>query len=77
MLLNSGVDVTLVPDAVVNLLGTAGVPDRQYELTGFDGSVSLALVVRDDCALPTAPGMPPRMGLMRRRVVRGKRGGSP
>jgi hypothetical protein len=45
MLLDSGADVTLIPRATVDSLGVGVVPDRQYELTGFDGSVSLAPVV--------------------------------
>jgi len=31
---------------VMQTLGAAVVPDRRYELVGFDGSVSLASVVR-------------------------------
>ena len=46
MLLDSGADVTLIPQASVNRLGMAVVPDKRYELVGFDGSVSLASVVR-------------------------------
>jgi len=46
MLLDSGADVTLVPQTAVDSLGLAIVLDRQYELEGFDGSVSLASVVR-------------------------------
>jgi hypothetical protein len=46
MLLDSGADVTLVPQAAVDALGVAIVPDRRYELVGFDGSMSLASVVR-------------------------------
>jgi hypothetical protein len=46
MLLDSGADVTLVPRAAVDSLGVAVVPDRRYELIGFEGSVSLASVVR-------------------------------
>ena len=46
MLLDSGADVTLVPQTVVDSLGVEIVPDRQYELVGFDGSMSLAPVVR-------------------------------
>ena len=46
MLLDSGADVTLIPRTAVDLLGVAIVSDRRYELTGFDGSVSLAPVVR-------------------------------
>ncbi len=46
MLLDSGADVTLIPQTVVELLGVAIVSDKQYEQTGFDGSVSWAPVVR-------------------------------
>jgi hypothetical protein len=46
MLLDSGADVTLVPQTAIDSLGVAVVPDRQYELASFDGSVSLASVVR-------------------------------
>lgn len=46
MLLDSGADVTLVPQTAVDSLEVATVPDRQYELVGFDGSMSLASVVR-------------------------------
>jgi len=46
MLLDSGADVTLVPQAAVNQLGVAVIPDSQYELKGFDGSTSFAPVAR-------------------------------
>jgi hypothetical protein len=46
MLLDSGANVTLVPQTAVDALGVAIVPDRRYELVGFDGSMSLASVVR-------------------------------
>ena len=46
MLLDSGADVTLVPLAAVEQLGAAVVPGKQYELTGFGGSVTYAPVVR-------------------------------
>ncbi len=46
MLLDSGADVTLVPKTAADSLGVAVIPDRQYELTGFDGNVTLAPVVR-------------------------------
>jgi hypothetical protein len=46
MLLDSGADVTLIPRAAADALGEIAVPDGQYELTGFDGSVSFAPVVR-------------------------------
>jgi hypothetical protein len=42
MLLDTGADVTLLPHAVADRLGAATTPDRLYELTGFDGSTSLA-----------------------------------
>ena len=46
MLLDSGADVTLIPRTATDALGEIAVPGRQYELTGFDGSVSFAPVVR-------------------------------
>ncbi len=46
MLLDSGADVTLVPQASMNPLGLAVVPGKHYELIGFDGSRSFATVVR-------------------------------
>jgi hypothetical protein len=46
MLLDSGADVTLIPQTVVDMLGAAVVPDRRYELGGFGGSTSFASVVR-------------------------------
>jgi hypothetical protein len=46
MLLDSGADVTLIPQTLVELLEAEIVPDRKYELAGFDGTTSLASVVR-------------------------------
>jgi hypothetical protein len=46
MLLDSGADVTLIPQTAVRELGVAVVPDRRYELVGFDGHVSFVSVVR-------------------------------
>jgi hypothetical protein len=46
MLLDSGADVTLIPQTAVDMLGVAVVPDRRYELVGFGGSTSFASVVR-------------------------------
>jgi hypothetical protein len=46
MLLDSGADITLVPQAAVRQLGVAADPDRQYELMAFDGAPRLAKVVR-------------------------------
>jgi hypothetical protein len=45
MLLDSGADVTLVPQASVNQLVVAAAPGEIYELMGFDGSTSFASVV--------------------------------
>lgn len=46
MLLDSGADVTLIPQASVNQLGIAADPGKTYELVGFDGSTSFAPVVQ-------------------------------
>lgn len=46
MLIDSGADATLVPQEVANLLGLSTASDQLYELTGFDGSISTAQVVR-------------------------------
>jgi len=46
MLLDSGADVSLIPQAIIPDLQLAIVPERQYELIGFDGSTRLAQAVR-------------------------------
>lgn len=46
MLLDSGADVTLIPQTALSQLGVAVIPDRHYELIGFDGNTSFAPVVR-------------------------------
>jgi hypothetical protein len=46
MLLDSGADVTLIPQASVALLGTTMRINESYELMGFDGSVSQAQAVQ-------------------------------
>jgi predicted aspartyl protease len=46
MLLDTGADVSLVPEAVVRQIGVAPIPGRQYQLVAFDGSMSLASVVQ-------------------------------
>jgi hypothetical protein len=46
MLLDSGADVTLIPEAVLRRLSLEVVPGKQYELSGFDGSVSQTSVAR-------------------------------
>jgi len=48
MLLDSGADVTLIPQAAASQLGVAILPDRRYELVGFDGSTSFAPVVQSE-----------------------------
>lgn len=45
MLLDSGADVTLIPQSTIDKLGATLVSDSRYELVGFDGSVSLASIV--------------------------------
>ncbi len=46
MLLDSGADITLVPQAVIERLGINDSPVSQYELIGFDGSISFAPAVQ-------------------------------
>lgn len=46
MLLDSGADVSLVPEPAVRRLGVAPTPGQQYQLVGFDGSISFAPVVQ-------------------------------
>lgn len=46
MLLDSGADVTLIPAKLVNQIGLTADADTIYELTGFDGSTTLASVVQ-------------------------------
>ena len=44
MLLDTGADVSLVPRACVVALGLSLNPTNQYELVGFDGTISAAPV---------------------------------
>ena len=46
MLLDSGADVTLIPQASVTSLGLVALPDKRYELIGYDGNASFAQVVQ-------------------------------
>ena len=46
MLLDSGADISLIPQTAADALGLAAVPERHYELVGFDGGTSLAPVVQ-------------------------------
>jgi hypothetical protein len=46
MQLDSGADITLVPQEVVKRLGLTIEPNITYELTGFDGNTTFASMVR-------------------------------
>ena len=46
LLLDTGADVTLLPRTAIEQLGIPVLSDQQYELVGFDGSRSLAPVVK-------------------------------
>ncbi len=46
MQLDSGADITLVPQAAVQRLNLTVVPDIAYELAGFDGYTTLAAMVK-------------------------------
>jgi hypothetical protein len=48
MLLDSGADVSLLPQVSVNLPGVAASANETYDLVGFDGSMSQAQAVRLD-----------------------------
>jgi hypothetical protein len=48
MLLDTGADVTLLPQAFVEQLGIISDSNEGYELKGFDGNVSVARVVEVD-----------------------------
>jgi hypothetical protein len=48
MLIDSGADITLVPEASVEQLGLHVDPRQRYELKGFDGHRSLAKSVELD-----------------------------
>ncbi len=46
MLLDTGADVTLIPQSCLGPLGAIVIPNKYYELEGFEGSTSLSAVVR-------------------------------
>jgi hypothetical protein len=48
MLIDSGADVTLIPQDSVNKLGVSSDPYESYELMGFGGHVSAARVIKAD-----------------------------
>ena len=45
MLIDSGGDITLLPQKVAELVGLSPLPDKGYELAAFDGSLTIAPVV--------------------------------
>ena len=49
MLLDSGADVTILPDATAVALGLDMIPDGRYELIGFGGGRVLARAVQRHC----------------------------
>lgn len=46
MRMDSGADVTILPREAIEKLGIAPVPNKVYELQGFDGSLQLAEMVQ-------------------------------
>lgn len=48
LLVDTGADVTLLPQASIQELGVSPLADLRYELMGFDGSRSFASVVLVD-----------------------------
>jgi hypothetical protein len=46
MLLDSGADVTPIPQAALRQLQLAVIPERQYELSGYDDAIRSASAVR-------------------------------
>lgn len=42
LLIDTGADVTLLPQASIEPLGLRPIPQLEYELIGFDGSKSVA-----------------------------------
>lgn len=48
MLIDTGADITFLPRAAVDELKIVPLPESRYEVESFDGSLSLAEVVRAD-----------------------------
>jgi hypothetical protein len=48
LLLDTGADITLLPQAAVERLGVPPLPDLRYELMAFDGTTSVAPAVALD-----------------------------
>ena len=45
MLIDTGADITLVPSSTLDQLALRVDTDKQYELVGFDGSISFSLPI--------------------------------
>lgn len=45
MQLDTGADVSLIPQAAVNQLGLTILSDTSYEVSGFDGNISQAFAI--------------------------------
>ena len=48
MLIDTGADVTLIPENIVAQLSLSIEENEQYELMGFEGNISVASVVRGE-----------------------------
>lgn len=46
MLIDTGADVTPLPQSAIDSLGIVPSPDGAYELSGFDGATTVSFVVR-------------------------------
>ena len=51
LLIDSGADVTLLPQAAADVLGIEASAGEVYELVGFDGNISTSTAVRVDLIL--------------------------
>jgi len=51
MLLDTGADITLIPEYVIDALEISPVAGKSYALVGFDGTVSTAPVVQLELVL--------------------------
>jgi hypothetical protein len=50
-LLDSGADITFIPQTTTNLLGLTSISGTSYQLMVFDGSTSFSPAVRLDLVL--------------------------
>lgn len=51
MLLDTGADITLIPQTVIDTLGVTIVSEESYQLVGYDGTVHSARSVRVELTL--------------------------